>query len=325
MTDKMETSEKQLHENSQPVNQMPQTMPLAYYRPAEPAEPDDIDLLELWKLLWRNKRLIFLITVLFTTMSVALALWMTPIYQSEVLLAPVTDEDGGKISSLASQYGGLAAMAGINLGGSSSSKEEAVALLKSRALIMKFIEEENLLPELFYKDWDSENMRWDVKSPDEIPTMWKAYKKFDQDVRSVTEDKKTGLVTLSIEWKDPNLAKKWAISLVERVNEQMRNRATEDAEKSLVYLNQELKRTSSVEVQKAIYGLIESQVKTAMMANIREEYSFKVIDPPAVPDLDDEVKPNKKLIVALALTFGFFGSLFYVIIRDYYEKKIALK
>lgn len=296
-------------------------MPYPYYYPPPPYGEDEIDLLELWGVLWVNKRFIILFTTLCTVISVAVALWMTPIYRSEVLLAPVTEDEGGKLSSLAAQYGGLAAMAGINLGGTNSSKEEAVALLKSRALTEKFIVEKNLLPVLFDDEWDAENNRWDVQDPDDIPTMWKAYKKFDDDVRSVSEDKLTGLITLAIEWKDPELASKWANELVKRVNEKMRQRATEDANKSLAFLNEELRKTSSVEVQKAIYSLIESQVKAAMMANVRDEYSFKLIDPPAVPDLDDEVKPNKVLIVLSSFVLSLLCSVFFAFLRDYVKKQ----
>ena len=299
----------------------PQGYPLPpYYYQTPLHEDDDILFIELFIVIWRKKLLIFLITTLFTIISIAFSLWLTPVYRSEVLLSPVTDESGGKLSGLAAQYGGLATMAGINIGGTSSNKEEAVALLKSRALTEKFIKEKNMLPELFYENWDSEKQQWNVKDKNDIPTIWKAYQKFDKEIRSVTEDKSTGLIMLAIEWKDPHLAAEWANELVLRVNEQMRTRATEDAKKSLAFLQEELKKTSSVEVQKAIFGLIESQIKTAMVANVREEYSFRIIDPPGVPDLDDKIKPRKKRIVIIASILGFLFSVMLVIIKNLYDK-----
>ncbi|MCP3873884.1 MAG: hypothetical protein GY699_12090 [Desulfobacteraceae bacterium] len=298
-----------MNENSQnqrPHQQHPQGYPppLYYYPP--PYEEDEINLLDLWRVIWGSKWLIMSITVLCTGIAVTAALLMTPIYRSEVLMAPVTDEQSSRLSSMAGQFGGLAALAGINIGGDSGSKDEAIALLKSRALTEQFIKDEKLLTVLFYKDWDAENKKWDVKNKDDIPTMGDAYRKFNEDIRIVSVDRKTGLVTLAIEWTDPKLAANWAAELVTRVNSQMRDRAITDAKKSLQYLNKELNKTSAVEMVEAIYSLIEGQIKTIMFANVRDEYSFKLIDPPVVADLDDEIWPKKKLMVAIGCLVGFF-------------------
>ncbi|MCP3887724.1 MAG: hypothetical protein GY702_02465 [Desulfobulbaceae bacterium] len=307
------SQENQTQQPPQPPQGYPP--PPYYYQP--PYEEDEINLLDLWRVIWGSKWLIMSITVLCTGIAVAAALFMTPIYRSEVLMAPVTDEQSSRLSSMAGQFGGLAALAGINIGGDSGSKEEAIALLKSRALTEQFIKDEKLLTVLFYKDWDAENKKWDVREKEDIPTMGNAYKKFNKDVRSVSIDRKTGLVTLSIEWKDPKLAADWAAELVKRANSQMRYRAIKDAEKSLKYLNKELKKTSAVEMVDAIYSLIEGQIKTIMFANVREEYSFKIIDPPVISDLDDEVWPKKKLMVVFGCVIGLFLGVFTVFIRNF--------
>jgi len=305
--------------NEQLENQMPPHQPQGYppppyyYQP--PYEEDEINLLDLFRIIWKSKWLILSITALSTGIAVAAAYLMPPIYRSEVLMAPVSEEQSGRLSSLAGQFGGLAAIAGINLGGDTASKEEAVALLKSRALTEQFIKDEKLITVLFYKDWDAKNKKWDVNNEDDIPTIRDAFKKFDEDVRSIKVDRKTGLVTLSIEWKNPKLSADWAGKLVARVNAQMRKRAIEDAEKSLAYLNKELKKTSAVEMHEAIYSLIEGQIKTIMLANVREEYSFKVIDPPAIPNNDDEIWPNKKIFGGTGLSVGFFRGLCLSLIR----------
>lgn len=118
--------------------------------------------------------------------------------------------------------------------------------------------------------------------------MWKANELFDERVRSVSTDKKTGLVTLAIEWKDPVQAADWANELVRRVNRQRQLEAIEEAENSIRYLKEQLGRTNSVEVQQAIYRLIETQTKSIMVAKARKDYAFKIIDP-AVPP---EKRPN---------------------------------
>ena len=58
-----------------------------------------------------------------------------------------------------------------------------------------------------------------------------------------------------------------------------------------------------------------------MLANVREEYAFKIIDPAVVPDMRS--KPQRRKIVILGLLLGVvFGSLL-VLVKDYYVKQIA--
>ncbi len=102
---------------------------------------------------------------------------------------------------------------------------------------------------------------WKVKSPDDIPTALDAYKLFNEDILDVTTDKKTGLVTLAIEWQDPQQAAVWANELVSRINHHEKQLAIKEAEKSIAYLKEQLAKTSVVEMQQAIYQLMEAQTK----------------------------------------------------------------
>ena len=52
------------------------------------------------------------------------------------------------------------------------------------------------------------------------PTEQKAIKSF-KSILSVDEDKKSGLISLSISWKDPEVAAQWANDLVKQLNEQL--------------------------------------------------------------------------------------------------------
>jgi len=274
-----------------------------YFYP--PTVPDDeINLLELWRVVMSYKWLIVAITLATTSLATAAAFIMTPIYRVEVLLAPVTDDKAGGLAALAGQFGGLASLAGIDIGGSGSDTGQSIAFLKSRAFTEEFVRDNNLLPLLFYKKWDADKQAWKVEKLQDMPTMWQAFDLFDKKIRFVSEDKKTGLVTLSIEWRDRELAAKWASELVQRINKTMRERAIAEAEKSLKFLNQELQKTSVVDVQQSIYKLIEGQTKTMMLANVREEYAFNVIDPAAIPDENKFIKPKRVLFILVGFIVG---------------------
>lgn len=276
--------------------------PFVYPQPQD----DDIDLLEYWSVLMQRKTMIALVTAITTAIAVAIALLMTPIYRAEVVLAPVGSEKAGGLGALAGQFGDLAALAGVNVGTAGDPTQEAIATLKSRILTEAFIDEKGLLPILFADAWDAEKKKWKAEDPQDIPTLWKAYEVFDRNIRSVKQDKKTGLVTLAVEWKNPALAAQWANELVKRVNRQRQKEAITEAEKSMAYLQDQLQRTSSVEVQQAIYRLIEAQTKSVMVAKTRDDYAFKIIDPAVAPER--KAKPKRKFIVMLGLLVGLIVS-----------------
>ncbi len=263
-------------------------------------------LLDYWDVLVKYKLLIASITIVSTAIAVAAALHMTPIYRAETLLAPVSEEQSAGLQALANQFGDLAALAGLNVSRGKEKTAEYVAALKSRAASVAFIKAQNLMPVLFADKWDKANNRW-KKNITDTPTEWKAFEVWDEDIRRVTEDRRTGLVTLAIEWEDPSLAAKWANDLVKHVNTRLRAKAIGEVNKSIAYLKKQLPGTSSVEVQQAIYRLIEAETKKKMVASTREEYAFKVIDPAIPPE--EKAKPKRRQLVVLAFVGGLIAAI----------------
>jgi uncharacterized protein involved in exopolysaccharide biosynthesis len=261
---------------------------------------DPIDWAGYWRVMVEQKKLIGIITAAATLIALVIAFVLPPVYRAEVLLAPVTEEKSEGLGALASQFGDLAALAGVNLGTRKDKTAEYVAALKSRALSVSYIKEANLMPILFASKWSSDKKQW--KDSDNRPTEWDAFKLWDEDIRRVNFDRRAGLVTLMIEWTDPALAAKWANELVMQVNKQLRTEAVEEAQKSVAYLEKQLSLTSSVEVQQAIYRLMEAQTKKQMVASTREEYAFQTIDPAVPPQ--EKASPKRALIVITALMFG---------------------
>src|SRR3569623_3798652 len=97
--------------------------------------------------------------------------------------------------------------------------------------------------------WDPQKQTCLVKDQIDAPTLRRANQVFDGNIRTISQDKKTGLITLAIEWKDPEEAARWANLLVERLNQHERQVAIGEAEKSLAYLKNELAKTSFQEMQ----------------------------------------------------------------------------
>jgi len=251
----------------------------------------------------RRKWIVGAITLGFAAVVVGVSFLLSPVYRATVLLAPAEQGKSSLLSLAGSSLGALAGLAGADLTGGPDSVEYT-AMLASRELGESFIRDRNLLPVLFADRWDPQAGDWVADVRDDPPTINKAYTYFDEEVRRVSENARTGLIELTVDWSDRELAADWANDLVRRMNREARDRARKEAEKSIEYLRQELQKTNVVEMTASIYGLVESQMRAIMMANVREEYAFRVLDPAVVPDADQYVFPNRKIFLAVGLLLG---------------------
>jgi uncharacterized protein involved in exopolysaccharide biosynthesis len=266
--------------------------------PAPPAYDDEIDLWELWETIWSGRWLIIAITGVFTLGGVTYALLAQEWYKADVVLAPA-DKKGGAGGALA-QFGGLASLAGISLPG--AGEGEPVAVLKSKDFARAFITDLNLMPVLFEG----------ADVGDKKPDIRDAVAAFDG-VRSVAEDKKTGLVTLSIRWKDPDTAAEWANVLVKRLNDRLRTQAQEESERNVAYLQREIAATSVVSLQQSMGRVLEGEMQKLMLARGNEEFAFKVIDR-ATPPKQRET-PKRTLIALVSMLAGGFLGILVVFLR----------
>jgi uncharacterized protein involved in exopolysaccharide biosynthesis len=303
-------------------------------------EDDEIDLRELWHAIWSRKWSIALISFVVMLAALIYALNAKNYYKAQVVLAPVQSE--GKAAGLASQFGGLASLAGINLGGGGASDTgTAIAILQSRQFGERFIRENNLKPYLFPDSWDQEKQGWIEPSPGLVasiktaiapsseksnqvtyqreplelgePSLWDSYKVFNS-ILSVSTAKDSGFVTVSVEFTDPVLAAKWTEQMVKDINKLMKAQALQEAQRSNEYLEQQLRKTSLAEVKQSIYQMMEANIKTMMLANTSDDVVFKTIDPAVVPE--EKSKPKRALIMAVAMVLGLMLGVFWALIRN---------
>jgi uncharacterized protein involved in exopolysaccharide biosynthesis len=275
---------------------------------------DSMTISDLASLLWKQKVIIIILTAIVTVLAVVAALIMQPIYKAHVTLLPVQASAGeGALSSLAGELGGLAALAGISTS-SGTRKDEAVALLNSEAVIERFIEDKNLRPLLFPDLWDPQTSKWTVPA-DEIPTPQDAYRVFDRDVRRVIDDPVAGTVVLEILWPERETAAAWANEIVRRVNQTMRQRTIEESQKSVKYLEDQLQQTTMVELREVMFRVMQDQITTMTLANSREEFGLRVIDPAVPPAPKDFERPNRRLIVFAGIVGGFMLGVLAALIR----------
>lgn len=207
----------------------------------------------------------------------------------------------------------------------------AKQVLQSRAFLTDFIHRHNLsVPLMATEGWDMERQEWviniDVYNPQtgqwqqnqdsksRKPTDWDLFEAFKSKL-SVSDNKETGMVTVSIKSQSPTVAKDWAEKLAHDINEHMREQDVQEAESRIAYLEEKLSETNIAGMQQVFYQLIESETRTVMLANAQHEYIFKTVDPAVVPQ--EKSEPKRALIVVIATMLGGMLGILTVFVLAY--------
>lgn len=257
--------------------------------------------------------------------SVLVAIWTLTVsntYLSDAVLSPTDEVQGVGLGNMAGQLGGLASLAGISLGSEATDQVTvALEILKSRQFVASFVNSNQLKPAIMAVDsWDKESNQLifdtDIYDPSSKtwtrelkngrppePTDQEVYEVF-REMMVIERDAATGLVKLSIEYYSPQLAQQWLELIIALINQEMRNREINTASENINYLKNKVAEINDIEMKTVFYQLIQEQTKNLMLAEVRTEYVFTVIDPPVSPEL--KFAPKRSLIVIfVGLLTGF--------------------
>lgn len=261
-------------------------------------QSDEIDLAAVWLDIKRHKLLVAAFVLVFAVAAATYAILTPSIYRAQAVIAAVRESSLSGTGSMSSQLSGLASLAGVDLGAGGDEERQFLAVLRSRHLVEEFIRRNNLIPVLFPKP-----------NPENPPTMWRAVERFKGDVLDISEDTRRGTLTVSMDWTDAATAALWSNSFVALANDLIRTHTTDESQRNIKFLNDQVSRTNVVELQRVFYTLIEGETKTLMLASGRPEYAFRVVDPAVAPEL--RVKPHRTLLTLGGAALGFFlGSMF---------------
>lgn len=276
---------------------------VVYVIPPEAIVPTvdrEVDVALVLRRLWRGRAWIFGATLFAIAVAGTYLLITPPWYRAEVVLMSAEGRSIPALPESLAGLSGLAGLAGISIGGGGTAEPRAV--LTSDDFTRDFIVKHRLKPVLFADKWDAARGTW--KSPDASrwPDDHDAVKLIDERVRRVSEDKRSGEVRLTVDWTDPVIAAEWANAMVDDLNERMRQRALQEAESNLAYLQREMDATSLVTLQQSIGRLIEGEIQKAMLAKGEREFSFRVIDRAEPPKW--RAGPRRALVLALSTLAG---------------------
>ena len=296
---------------------------------------DEIDLRELFGVLWAGSRKIIAITAVFAFISVIYALSLPDQYKATALLAPAKSDSTG-LSGTLSQLGGLASLAGVNIGGGESSEvQRAQAVMMSWSFIEGFITDNDLAVELSATQgwnkgsnelqinndvYDIENKQWLIENESGVkgpPSSWDLFQDFSGRL-TVSEDKQLGLVSVSIEHYSPQLAKQWLDMYVAAINAHMQQRQMVKVSNNINYLQAQIEKTTISEMREVFYTIIEEQTKNKMLAEASPDYAFVVVSPSMVPEVKSQ--PQRALICILGTLLGGILSVVLVLVMHYARK-----
>jgi uncharacterized protein involved in exopolysaccharide biosynthesis len=305
-------------------------------RYASAVDGDEIDFMELLLALWAGKWSIIGITIAAGAFSVFFALSKPDFYNSTAVLVPAGSQ--GAPSGVSSSFSGLASLAGISIGSSGGLGGVSLGLevLQSRVFLTNFIEQRDLLVPLFaFKEWDKisgENI-FNDDVYDEASGVWKGsalgltnskpsmQQAFDKimEILAVSVDKKTGMIRVTITHESPVLAQRWVTWLVEDLNMARKNEAVEEAQRSIVFIEGQIKATSIIELRTMFFKMIQEQTKTVLLASVRPEYLLKTIDPAIIPER--KVGPQRAFMCIAGTLIGGVCACLLVLLRYFGFRK----
>ncbi|HOV89590.1 MAG TPA: Wzz/FepE/Etk N-terminal domain-containing protein [Syntrophorhabdaceae bacterium] len=265
----------------------------------------EINIVDLIKVILKNIKFIGVIVGIVVVATAIISLIMTPTYESKALIMPTTSTKDIGIGM------GISSMLGIT-GPASPMSTEIVNLLKSNVLKEKIIKRYDLL-KIFFED-DYEKMK---RKMAENELLWKGIRRLDN-IITVNFKQKDNVIEIVAGYKDPKIARDLVNYTLIELTDYMSYEAKRVAETNKKYLESQIEKTSDPFIKTKLYALIAQQLETAMMAEVKENFAFKVLDAPRVPDI--RTKPKRRQMVLIAFVVSIFIGIFAAFLKEYIQK-----
>ena len=280
------------------------------------SEEKEFSFKDLLEAIWINKFLIIIFPLLVGSITALYTLTLPNMYRAEVLLA--SSESKTQNPSLAQS--GLAALAGINFPSATDDKTLiAIETLKSRKFISEFLIRHEALPALMAPiSWNSEE---DILEVGEYHgSIQQATKRFMAIFSAVKLSRNTPFVLLNIEHISPTQGRDWLEAMVKDLNQFLSERDLAEVENSIKYLQEQINKTNVSDLQQLFYSMIEAQTGKAMLAEVRPEYVFRVIDPAIAPEL--KYSPYRALITLQSVVYSLVAIIVLCVLLYLNNQKI---
>ena len=283
-------------------------------------EDKEINLRELFDSIIDNRNLVIAVTAFFAICSIIYSLFVTELYRSDAILSLKDESSSNSQSGLAS----IAQVAGLNFNAQSENKAAVVIeTVQSREFVKHLITFEGVLPNLMaFQSFDKENettyfdsnrFDYQTKAWIKTPSLTETHREYLKSNLNIYQDKSdTGFLYVSITHPSPIFSKNFLNLIVSEMNELVRRRDLKESEDALNYLKEELSNTKLLEMKQSINFLIQNQLEKQMLARISDDYVFRIIEPPFLPE--EKIAPKRRQVTFLGTALGFILSCTYILI-----------
>jgi len=293
----------------------------------------EIELRDIINIIWLKKTLIVFLSIISLLISFIYAKSFPDIYKTSAVLAPF-NESNSKNNYL-NEFSGLADIAGISAPSNITRSMEAKEVLASFAFFAENIKPKIELEALVaIESWDkktntihydkklfnSDDQAWTMDSVTNLsrkPSDQSSFKKF-KDIFTISQDKDTSFITLTISHQSPFVAEQILKSVIYEINNKFRLEDKKKASLSIEFLSNQIKATSISEIKQALSRLVQIETQKLMLIESNEEYVFKVLDPPIVKE--KKSSPNRAIIYMVGFLIGLFIGMIYALLNHFFKQ-----
>jgi uncharacterized protein involved in exopolysaccharide biosynthesis len=295
-------------------------------------EEDEIDLRELFQTIKDGKYLIIAITTIVVLFTFVYVLKLPNVYKSEAILIPTEQEGGSALGGL----GGLAAMAGVSIGGASSMTPDVAfnSLLNNYDFMRNFILRNGIYDYYSRDDYDknyvfalgmngiynifkSDKSAIKVNKDDEIYNLTKKLQK----QFSISADKKSGLITVSFMDSDRFYAPKIVNMFLKDASEYLVQNSLKNINSRLKYFQTEMSRVDGFELRQSLSQIISKILQEKVMMKSKQYYQCDLLTAAQVPYIKDKAKPKRALILVVSFITSIILGIFLVFFLNFLKQE----
>jgi uncharacterized protein involved in exopolysaccharide biosynthesis len=235
------------------------------------------------------------------------------LYQASATIAPIEESKPNPALGALSSFG-------ITVG-SSSKSEELEALFRSDDLTVRVFRKHDLWPVVFGKDFDPGTGKLRICWTDrllfgrgkmEAPSDWDAIRAARRSFK-VGANKKMGTLFIAFETGNPSGAADIVKHYLEEAKSRLQEEALERAGRNKKFIEEQIGKTVDALTRDRLYSLYGQEVEREMVARNREQFGFKVIDSPRVPDRKS--RPERAWNISIASLLSFLVGCLMAIVR----------
>jgi uncharacterized protein involved in exopolysaccharide biosynthesis len=285
-------------------------------QPSTRYEEDGIYLGEYFAILRKNGWKVILFSLAVGLVTLLVMFQLPDIYQATAVLTPAVDEKRPNPAL------GILASVGVDIG-SQTKVEDLETLFKSNDLTVRVFRKYNLWPIVLPDRFDPATGKMKPGWTDQLfggekgpraPGDWDAIRAAKDRLR-VSVNRRAGTVSVSFESPSAGGSANIVKYYLDEGKSRLQEEALDRAVKNKKFIEEQIGKTVDALTRDRLYSLYGQEVERKMMARNREQFGFKIVDSPRVPDRKSGPARGRAAIAATIFFLLAFGIYFIAKVR----------